>query len=123
MKYQIILQLKAQQMLSEIIDRRIQEQIRNRIDALVFDPDKQGKPLSGELVGYRSIRAVGQRYWIIYRVEQNKVVVFVVALGIRREGDKKDIYELARRLIRYRLLEPAEEYRKSGIKRRRKVKV
>jgi hypothetical protein len=34
------------------------------------------------------------------------VLVEVVAAGIRREGDRKDIYELAKKLIRARLLEP-----------------
>ena len=32
------------------------------------------------------------------------VVVFVAAVGIRKEGDKKDIYSLARKLFRLRLL-------------------
>ena len=51
-----------------------------------------------ELSGYRTIRAVGQRYRIIYKVENEKVTVLVVALGIRKEGDKKDVYEQAKRL-------------------------
>ena len=92
-------------MLESIRDRRIRDTIRRRIDALVEEPEKQGSALLGELSGYRSVRAVGQRYRIIYRLEQDRVVVLVVAVGIRRESAKSDVYELARRLFRLRLLE------------------
>jgi len=62
--------------------------------------------LTGELAGHRSLRAAGQRYRILYRVERNQVLVLVVAVGIRREGSRSDIYELARKLLRLRLAEP-----------------
>jgi mRNA interferase RelE/StbE len=91
-------------MLSGITDRRVQGKICERIEGLARDPEKQGKPLVGELNGYRSIRAVGQRYRIIYRVEKDRVLVLVVALGIRKEGSKKDIYSLARKLFRQKLV-------------------
>ena len=58
----------------------------------------------GELAGFRSIRAVGQRYRIVYRVERRGVTVLIVAVGGRRSGDKSDVYELARELLRQRLL-------------------
>ncbi len=93
-------------MLAEVSDRRVREKIRDRIDDLAAEPEKQGKPLTGELSGYRSLRAVGQRYRIIYQVEKNKVLVFVIALGIRKKGSKADIYELAKKLLRLRLVEP-----------------
>ena len=57
-------------------------------------------------MGYRSLRAVGQRYRVIYRVEEDQVLVLVVAVGIRKEGDKRDIYTLARKLLRLHLVEP-----------------
>lgn len=104
MSYQIFIQPTALKMLREISDRRIQEKICDRIDTLKEEPEKQGKPLLGELSGYRSARAVGQRYRIIYRVERQKVIVSVVALGIRKEGAREDIYVLARKLLQYRLL-------------------
>jgi mRNA interferase RelE/StbE len=91
-------------MLETIQDRRIREKIRDRIDGLAEEPEKQGKPLTGELTGSRSLRAVGQRYRIIYRIEEGKVLVLVLALGIRKEGSEKDIYVLARKLLRLRLL-------------------
>jgi mRNA interferase RelE/StbE len=91
-------------MLEAIQDRRIREKIRDRIDGLAEEPEKQGKPLTGELTGSRSLRAVGQRYRIIYRIEEGKVLVLVMAVGIRKEGSGKDIYVLARKLLRLRLL-------------------
>ena len=95
----------AEGRLDEIQDRRIREKIAERIDGLASDPLKQGKPLTGELAGYRSLRAVGQRYRIIYQVESKKVLVLVVALGIRKEGSRVDIYALAKNLLRLHLVE------------------
>jgi mRNA interferase RelE/StbE len=106
MTYRIIIEPTAMESLRGISDRLARERIRDRIDGLAEEPAQQGKALVGELAGYRSIRAVGQRYGIIYRVEARKVLVLVVAIGIRKAGDKKDVYALARRLLRLRLLEP-----------------
>jgi mRNA interferase RelE/StbE len=94
-------------MIKKVQDRRIREKIIETIDGLAEDPEKKGKPLTAELDGYHSIRAVGQRYRIIYRIDEDRVIVLVVAAGIRKDGDKKDIYTLAKKLIRARLLEPA----------------
>lgn len=104
MRWQVGLTPNARVMLEAIQDRRIREKIRDRIDGLAEEPEKQGKPLTGELTGSRSLRAVGQRYRIIYRIEEGKVLVLVMAVGIRKEGSGKDIYALARKLLRLRLL-------------------
>lgn len=109
MIWKTILTIQAKTMLEDIQDRRVQEKIRDRINGLVDEPEKQGKLLTGELTGYRSLRAVGQRYRIIYRVEEDRVLVLVVAIGIRKEGNQKDIYSLARKILRLRLLEPPQE--------------
>jgi mRNA interferase RelE/StbE len=91
-------------MLSNIADRRVREQIAKRVDSLKQDPEKLGKPLLGELSGYRSLRASGQRFRIIYKVERSQVVVIVLAMGIRKQGDKRDIYALAQKLVKLGLL-------------------
>lgn len=104
MTYRIVLTPTALKLLKAIADRRIREQVRNRIDGLAHDPEQQGKPLRAELAEFRSLRTVGQRYRIIYRVERGKVLVIVVAVGIRKEGDRSDIYRLAEKLIRLRLI-------------------
>ena len=113
MNYNVEFNEAAKKQLTAIKDKRICAKIVERAEALAVDPEKQGKQLGGELEAYRSVRAVGQRYRIIYRVDGENVVVVVVALGIRKEGDKKDVYKLAQRLFKLGLLEgepsPLEE--------------
>jgi mRNA interferase RelE/StbE len=91
-------------MLAAITDRRTRERIAARVDGLAVDPHLQGKALLGELQGLRSLRAAGQRYRIIFRIQQEQVEVLVVAIGRRAEGAREDIYRLAQRLLRLRLL-------------------
>lgn len=107
MIFQIEITPTALGMINKVQDRRIRTKIIETIDGLAEDPEKKGKPLTAELDGYHSVRAAGQRYRIIYRIDNEKIIVLVVAAGIRREGDRKDIFELAKKLIRARLLEPA----------------
>jgi mRNA interferase RelE/StbE len=104
--WKIALTPTARQMLLAIRDRRVRHSLEERIDGLANEPDKQGKPLMGEFEGLRSLRAVGQRYRIIYRIEKQMVLVLVVAVGLRKEGSTTDVYSLAKKLLRLRLLDP-----------------
>jgi mRNA interferase RelE/StbE len=104
MKYSIHVTPTAQEMLEDIQDRRVREKIVTTIDRLGQDPQKQGKPLIGPLAGFRSLRAVGQRYRIIYAVKEREVIVIIVAVGIRKEGDRGDIYRRLQKLVRLHLL-------------------
>ena len=88
------------------IEKRAQKQIINKLRDLEESPLQRGAPLLGELQGYRDIRAAGQRYRIIYTVEEEQVVVLVVYVGMRKEGDKSDVYAIAKRLLRAGLIEP-----------------
>jgi mRNA interferase RelE/StbE len=108
MTYKIIIAPTALKMLKGIADRRVRDLIVKRIDDLIEEPEKQGKPLIAELSGYRSLRAAGQRYRIVYRVVNDKIIVYIVAVGIRKEESSKDIYNLAKKLIRLRLFNPDE---------------
>ena len=107
--YRIVIQPTALKLLKEISDRRIRQKISNRIDKLQESPEMQGKPLIGELDGYYSVRAVGQRYRIIYAIEQAQVIVMVVTLGIRKDGSKQDVYSLAKKLLRLGLLDQSDD--------------
>ena len=98
-EYAIELTPLALEMLAGVKDMRQQQALSDRIDKLKTDPQKQGKALVDNLKGYRSVRAVGQRYRIIYKVEFEKVVVLVVGVGIRKEGDRGDIYALMEKLL------------------------
>lgn len=89
----------AEASLKAVKDARVQQKLVETIDGLSIEPDRKGKALMGELLGLRSIRAVGQRYRIIYQLQDKVVTVTVVFLGMRKEGDKKDVYHLAKRLL------------------------
>ena len=102
MIYSIEITENATQMLTGIRDRRTRRLLASRIDRLANEPKKQGRPLGGELAGQRSCRAVGQRYRIIFRIDET--VVVVAAVGLRRAGDRGDVYALAERLARLGLL-------------------
>lgn len=88
-----------------IADIRERTLLSKRIGELREDPDRQGKALSGELRGYRSIRAVERRYRIIYALDGDTVRVLVCHIGTRKAGDEHDVYETARKLIRARLVD------------------
>ena len=100
MIHRIVVTPTALRLLAAISDRRVREKIGQRIDGLAHDPEKQGKSLGGELAAFRSLRAVGQRYRILYRVDRAQVLVMIVTVGLRKEGDRNDIYRLTKRLLR-----------------------
>jgi mRNA interferase RelE/StbE len=104
MKWQVEIIKSAFKQLESIKDARVRGKLFERIEQLEDDPESQGKPLKNELAGLRSVRAIGQRHRIIYRTENEKVIVFVVAVGLRRQGDRSDIYEIAARLLRSGLI-------------------
>ena len=100
--------IKLTQIAAEFIaklDNKSQQQVMEKLEILKEYPLKVGKALKGNLQNYRSIRSVGQRYRIIYQVKETEIEVIVVAVGIRRDGDKKnDVYELMKKYIRIGLL-------------------
>lgn len=102
MVYRVFVTPSALKMLKKI-QRDIKEKIEYRIGELSEEPDKQGKALSGELSGLWSVHVAG-RYRIIYRINEQKGTVEAIGAGIRKEGDKKDIYALTKKLIRTRLI-------------------
>ena len=104
MAYQVSLTPGAMKMLADISDNRIQGELVKRAEMLAEEPEKQRIALVGNLAGLRRVRAVGQRYRIVYRVDQEQVIVMVVGLGIRKDGDRKDVYRLMQRLYRQGIL-------------------
>lgn len=104
-RWLVVFTARTKSQLAAIKDTRLRESLRSSLRRLENEPDKQGKALRDELAGYRSVRAASQRYRILYRLEAEQVIVVVVAVGIRREGDKQDIYALAKKLKRAGLLE------------------
>jgi mRNA interferase RelE/StbE len=103
--YRVMLTPGTLEMLRAVADARERGLLAKAIDSLAHDPISRGKPLTGELAGCRSLRAVGQRFRIIYRVDEEVVTVLVLAVGRRHERSHADIYSLARRLVRLHLLD------------------
>jgi mRNA interferase RelE/StbE len=99
MEWDIFILPHARRLLEKVRDQRMRNLIDKVISKLAYDPDKQGKPMSGKLVGHRSIRAVGQRFRILYRLDRGSVRVLVVMVGLRREGSRDDVYAEAERLF------------------------
>lgn len=92
------------------IPKRFRKTILEKTRALGgegVDPRRAHKPLTGPLANHYSIKV--SRYRAVYTVREQtlasgdvivEVTVVVVAVGMRKEGDKQDIYNLARKLIR-----------------------
>ena len=104
MAYQIEITPSALEVLEAITDRRTHNVIIRRIDALAEEPEKLGKHLRGLLAGFMSIRAAGQRFRVVYRIDAEKARVVVYMIGIRKEGSRHDVYELAEPLVRRGLI-------------------
>jgi mRNA interferase RelE/StbE len=104
LKYRIFITETCLGLIKKIGDKKIQRSILERIGKLADEPDKQGKMLVKDLSGFRSLHTAG-RYRILYKIKKRTVIVYVVAAGIRKEGDKKDIYQIAKKLLRAGLLD------------------
>ena len=104
MTYKLKITETCLSLLEKMTDKRIRSLILDGIEGLGIDPEKQGKALVKELAGFRSIHA-GGRYRIIFKIEKDPDVVWIVAAGIRKEGDQKDIYKLAKKLLKLGLID------------------
>jgi mRNA interferase RelE/StbE len=69
----------------------IKKLVRSSIDELLVNPES-GSELTGELEGYRSLKA--KRYHIVYRPNEAGMSVEILAVGHRR-----DVYETLRSLL------------------------
>ena len=98
MTFDISLTEEAQGDLDGIKDNRTYSAIERKIDELASEPDKRGEPLRGVLKDYRKLKAA-KRFRIIYKVVVEEGRVVVVVVGIRKEGDKRDAYEIARKRL------------------------
>ncbi len=104
MKYRILITETCISLINKLSDKKIQRTILDRIGQLSEEPDKQGKNLVQDLSGFHSVHAAG-RYRIIYKIDKKTVIVYVLAAGIRKEGDKKDVYKIAKKLLNAGLLD------------------
>lgn len=80
---------------------RFDEKTRKKIKAKIREllstlPEKAGAPLRFELKEYRKL-VLFDKYRVVYRVRKEEVLVFVLAVGIRRDWE---VYEEALRRLR-----------------------
>jgi mRNA-degrading endonuclease RelE of RelBE toxin-antitoxin system len=85
---------------SKIKNKKILGEIFSVIDGLERRPLEQGKKLDEPLKGYLSISAWRKDYRIIYRIDEVKHMVVILAAGQRLPGKDSDIYVAAEFLIR-----------------------
>lgn len=94
MPYAIKIIPAAVEDLDSITDNRIRDFVDRRIDRLADNPEKQGVQISGR-PGYRRVKVSGYR--VIYRVNRTSQTVEVILIDRRRDGDRRDVYNVFRR--------------------------
>jgi mRNA interferase RelE/StbE len=82
---------------SRKFDPRTKEKIKKKIiELLSWHPEQAGEPLRPPLERYRKL-VVFNNYRVIYRVDRAEVIVFILAVGIRRDAE---VYEIALKRLR-----------------------
>lgn len=77
---------------SKRFDPATKEKIKKKcIELLTYHPEQAGQPLLGPLKQYRKLKVFND-YRVVYRVEREEVIVFILAVGIRRDSE---VYEMA----------------------------
>ena len=71
---------------SKRFDATTKEKIKRKCKEFSHAPDKVGEPLQFALKGYRKLK-IFDEYRIIYRIEKATVLVFILAVGIRRDDE------------------------------------
>lgn len=78
-------------------DKQTKEKIKAKVrELLSVAPEEVGEPLRFELKQYRKL-VIFDKYRIVYRVHKEEVLVFVLAVGIRRDSE---VYQEALRRLR-----------------------
>ncbi len=81
-------------------DRRIAGKLCDHIEALAITPSLKGSHLRGDFSGLLSHHCLGNRFRIIYQINESQHTVTIISLGMRKAGDKRDIYELTKKILR-----------------------
>jgi mRNA interferase RelE/StbE len=115
--YEVLWTTTALEMLADVADRRVRQLLFDTSKRLEVDPEKQGKPLREDLMGFRSLRVAGQQYRLVYSIVPAARLVHVVAAGLRREGSRDDVYELAQKIVRLGLSPSASPRKEHGRRR------
>ena len=104
--YKILLTPEAERMIQSL-DGAQRKIITKAVRRLKESPEV-GKPLVDELIGFHSYKT--GRFRIVYKIFEKNIAIVIVGAGIRKEGDKKDIYLLLKKLAKTGLLEDVKRY-------------
>ncbi len=82
------------------LDLSAKKQILKSIEKkLPIDPEGYGEPLRKELFGFWKLK-VGA-YRVIYRIEKDKVIVYIVKIGSRKDSQVyEDMLKRAKKLLK-----------------------
>ena len=88
---QVLYKIKVHRKVITEDSKRFNDLTREKIkrkckELLSHAPDTVGEPLQFALKGYRKLK-IFDEYRIIYRVEKESVLVFILAVGIRRDDE------------------------------------
>lgn len=61
-RYEVLYTSEAEKMLAEIQGLDVQGKLTELVDGLADLPEPRGKALMRDLLGFRSLRAIGRRY-------------------------------------------------------------
>lgn len=99
------------------LPKKVQRGLITKADELLqCDPRTACKPLTGPLAGF--YRMVYSRYRAVFSVHAEKmsdsqtvlhITVRFVLVGVRKSGDKRDIYRIAERMVDSLLKGPARK--------------
>lgn len=81
-KYNIILARSVAKEIENIPQKKQRQQIVARIAALADDPRPPG---SLKLTGREAYRIRQGKYWIVYTIQDDRLIVHIVNLGHRKE--------------------------------------
>ena len=98
MRYEVLL-IKAAQDDYNGLDGTIKKQAKAQLLKLTVSPElgqALGKKMGLDLTDYRSLHFYGNKYRIVYKIDEGKKHVIVAGIG-RRE--KAEIYEVATRRL------------------------
>ncbi len=105
-RYSVVITREAEKILKKL-DPAVFQIIQNATRKLKDSPEL-GKPLTGRLKGLFSWKV--SRYRIVYSVPKEEKKIVIVGAGLRKEGDKRDIYQILHRLKEKGLLDDLLHY-------------
>ena len=71
----------------ESLDHSVASQVDLAIEKLSTSPELRGYPLRDNLAGFRSLVVGKKKLRMVYKVINDEVLVYVIAIGWRRDGE------------------------------------